>query len=909
MNMRDQALSQSLKGKTNFLVMAVPRSGTTLFARLMNAHPDVLCGSERFHGHSFSPRHLSEVGFRTLDLERATVPQGLELLEAKIDRPNLIFGEKLPRSYFHLAQVLPRFEAEGERLKIIVLLRDVAEVANSWYRRAANEEDKHWDRGMFGAFPYVEQFFLAGTLAGMHAPEDILLVSYAKMLSPVHAPAVFARIAEHLDLDDAQPFLDQLDAEATKTKKSLNRDRSADTVAFHSENPFFTRFATIADDAGTCPLSDVQVEINTLVTDCLADKELQSEFVTHFETEDRPETISYQIKLAAMYAEHISQMDASFAADICSAMRQSRRRQISVQSGQGTSSVLNYDITDALYFLSVHSSVTGIPRVQIDAILNNEWAHGCRTARAVFLDPVRGWLGMDMADFSSIFSTSASLQDAAKAALEHLKGSRPIKIGANDVFLFLGATWTAPELSTTLVDLQQLGARVVMYLHDVLPLEVPEYFPQGHADGFSHWLKGCVTHCDGFICNSNETKDALLSITNPQMPVSVVDLNVMPSFVKQYRGLPAPEKNSILCDLGLEKLDYVLAVGTFEPRKNISTLLNAWTAAGRHFGDACPKLVLVGKDGWKSAGIYELLDSIAERFNVVSLNNVSDLQLAALYDRALLTVAVSRKEGWNLPITESLAMGTPCLAGLTSGAAAAMQGLTFPVDALSERDLADRLIERLGDRSSLVLRRAEIARRSKFKAWTDFLAEIETFAKGLPTKQNSTGKLVRHTITYNFGGAQSVDWTSPHLTGVQMRAGRGWNAPDSWGCWSKSSKAEIALLDLPPGAYCAYAVVTTHDKCGVLSLEVTGPDEEIWCGRAYSDRRTLISMQFEVKIDAGEPAMLRFASGEPKDFKDVDDSADTRTLGFALIELKIVPQDDASERTAALETMIATYLC
>ena len=114
-----------------FLVLGVPRSGTTLFARLLNNYPSILCGSERFYGHLLSHAHLTLTGYETLDVEHPNAARHFEMLALKKDTPDLVIGEKLPRAYMHWDKTLPRFRDAGTRLKMVVLIRDVDEIENS----------------------------------------------------------------------------------------------------------------------------------------------------------------------------------------------------------------------------------------------------------------------------------------------------------------------------------------------------------------------------------------------------------------------------------------------------------------------------------------------------------------------------------------------------------------------------------------------------------------------------------------------------------------------------------------------------------------------------------------------------------------------------------------------------------
>lgn len=102
---------------------------------------------------------------------------------------------------------------------------------------------------------------------------------------------------------------------------------------------------------------------------------------------------------------------------------------------------------------------------------------------------------------------------------------------------------------------------------------------------------------------------------------------------------------------------YILAVGTREPRKNLAMLFEAYRLLLKG-PSSPPDLVVVGRGGWGQH--EELPRGIGARVRILA--DVSDEELAELYDHCMLFAMPSTYEGFGLPLLEAMACGAPCVA-------------------------------------------------------------------------------------------------------------------------------------------------------------------------------------------------------------------------------------------------------
>lgn len=127
-----------------------------------------------------------------------------------------------------------------------------------------------------------------------------------------------------------------------------------------------------------------------------------------------------------------------------------------------------------------------------------------------------------------------------------------------------------------------------------------------------------------------------------------------------YRPINDKEKIKDICHKYEIRNDYILFVGTLEPRKNIKTLIKSFSKLIKEINTDI-KLVIVGKKGWMYKEIFELVKKLGIEKEVI-FTGFADLDdLPYLYNGAEMFVYPSVYEGFGIPVLEAISCGVPTI--------------------------------------------------------------------------------------------------------------------------------------------------------------------------------------------------------------------------------------------------------
>lgn len=203
----------------------------------------------------------------------------------------------------------------------------------------------------------------------------------------------------------------------------------------------------------------------------------------------------------------------------------------------------------------------------------------------------------------------------------------------------------------------------VMTVYDLVWRLYPETMTFGNRIAFKVLAERGIRQADKIIAISGSTRQGLIDLlSTPRDRIEVVPLGVDSSF-EPHDGVQSAR---LIAEKYGVSPDYICTVGTVEPRKNMSTLVEAVRIL-RDRNQLRHQLLIAGTPGWKNSDTYASVErcGLTER-EVKFLGHVPDEDLSLLYSGAALFVFPSRYEGFGLPLLEAMASAAPVVAANTS---------------------------------------------------------------------------------------------------------------------------------------------------------------------------------------------------------------------------------------------------
>jgi glycosyltransferase involved in cell wall biosynthesis len=236
---------------------------------------------------------------------------------------------------------------------------------------------------------------------------------------------------------------------------------------------------------------------------------------------------------------------------------------------------------------------------------------------------------------------------------------------------------------------------VVVSIHDLSFEHLPQTFKRRSRSQLRLTVRYSVRQAARVIVPSEYSRTDLKATY--KIPAEQID--VVPLAAANYFK-PAPEKElqRVRQTYGIEG-EYILSVGSIQPRKNLSRLIAAYARLRTTWANGkLPRLILVGKQAWLYDETLRTIAAAGVKDSVILTGYVPTADLPALYTGALCFAYPSYFEGFGIPPLEAMSCGTPVLTGNRTSLPEVVGDAALMVDPFDVESLAAGL-RKLGEDS------------------------------------------------------------------------------------------------------------------------------------------------------------------------------------------------------------------
>ena len=271
------------------------------------------------------------------------------------------------------------------------------------------------------------------------------------------------------------------------------------------------------------------------------------------------------------------------------------------------------------------------------------------------------------------------------------------------------------------VNLPQKIKRVTV-MHDLTPILNSEFHTFKSSLLQKLFLPRFLHKADLIISNSLNTKQDILK-TYPKISGKSAEiyLGVDPKYqVDENKDIHKLSEYSIT-------QNYILYLGTIEPRKNLVVLIKAFEEF-KEKNNSNLLLVLAGKAGWKNDDLFNVLEKSKYREDVKLIGYIENNDLASIYSNASVFVYPSIYEGFGLPIVEALCSGVQVICAKNSSLLEFGENLVTYFDTHDYKSLADKLKTVVIDKKT---KHIDIPALKKKYSWKSYVSQFEKLLKEL----------------------------------------------------------------------------------------------------------------------------------------------------------------------------------
>lgn len=306
----------------------------------------------------------------------------------------------------------------------------------------------------------------------------------------------------------------------------------------------------------------------------------------------------------------------------------------------------------------------GLPRLLVDVsvIIRHDARTGIqRVVRAIWTNLLA--MSGERFNIVPVFATRsrgyrATPVDFLSRPLSDRKKGGPILVEPGDKFLGLDlSAHLLPSHEKQVAHWRRCGVTTHFVVYDLLPLQRPDWFNHKTVRHFRRWFEVVQEHGDQLLCISNQVAEDLRQTLDKSSKQTIARIPMAGDIEgsQPSRGI----EQRVADVIGrVRRMPTILMVGTIEPRKAYDVALAAFEYLWRSNQNNAPALVIVGKPGWRTDKLQDLIRSHPEQGRRLHwLPEVSDEGLGRLYEACSGVFLASRGEGFGLPAIEAAMHG------------------------------------------------------------------------------------------------------------------------------------------------------------------------------------------------------------------------------------------------------------
>lgn len=239
------------------------------------------------------------------------------------------------------------------------------------------------------------------------------------------------------------------------------------------------------------------------------------------------------------------------------------------------------------------------------------------------------------------------------------------------------------------------GKKITM-VHDMAHLACRETVRLKTRKWLDLTLKSSCRRADMIIAVSEFSKMEIMKyLSIPERKITVIHPGVnLELFHSNY---DTEDIERVKRKYGIER-DYILYLGTIEPRKNLQRLIEAYhLLLDKHGAEKMPQLVLAGGKGWLCDEIYKSAEKVSVKSKVLFTGYIGEDESPLLLSGAEFFCFPSIYEGFGIPPVEAMACGTPVLSANVASLPEILEEQAVYVDPFSAESIAEGMEKLLTD--------------------------------------------------------------------------------------------------------------------------------------------------------------------------------------------------------------------